>query len=385
MTTDIETLVVGAGAVGLAIGRALARAGHEVMVLEQHKRIGAETSSRNSEVIHAGLYYTPGSLKARHCVEGNRMMYAFAAENGVEAWRVGKLLVAVDESEVAKLEAIARTAAANGVTDLVRLSVDDAHALEPEVNCVAAYLSPSTGIIDSGGYVQALQGHIEAHGGQVVLEARVAGVNHEPGRGFAVEVESGGGRSTLTSQSLVISAGLDATRVTRLLSFPSGYRAPDTYLAKGHYFTLTGRAPFNRLVYPMPAGGSLGLHFTRDAAGGGKFGPDIEWKGLRGEGPPDYRFEDEGGHRKRKFEAAIRRYWPRLPDNALSPAYTGLRPKLTPVETNPPADFAIHGEETHGLPRLVALLGIESPGLTSSLAIGEHVARMLPRTAALAL
>ncbi len=381
MTPDIETLVIGAGAVGLAIARALGRAGHEVMVLEQHARIGAETSSRNSEVIHAGLYYTPGSLKARLCVEGNRLMYAFAAENGVDARRVGKLLVAVDESEVARLAVIARTAAANGVTDLAPLTAAEAHALEPEVACVAAYHSPSTGLIDSHGYMQALQGHIESMGGSVVLNTRVSGIAREDS-GYRITTDSGGDSGVITTRHLVVAAGLDATRVTRLLDFPSGYQVPETYLGKGHYFTLTGRAPFHRLVYPMPYMGSLGLHFTRDAAGGGRFGPDIEWKGARGEGALDYRFEDEGGHRRQAFERAIRRYWPGLPDGALSPAYTGLRPKLTPVETTPPPDFAIDGEQRHGMPGLVALFGIESPGLTSSLAIGNYVAGMLSASGA---
>jgi L-2-hydroxyglutarate oxidase LhgO len=370
MLTDVETVVVGGGVIGLAIARALVLAGHEVIVLERHGRVGTETSSRNSEVIHAGIYYPPGSLRAKLCVAGKELLYRFCAENGVAHKRCGKLLVATQEAELAKLEAIAATAVNNGVGDLQRLTVDDVRALEPEVACVAAYLSPSTGVIDSHGLMQALEGHIAAGSGGVVLNTSVEGITHDQ-EVFAVETLSGTERGSLTTRNLVLAGGLDATKLGRMLNYHVDYGVPETYPARGHYFSLSGRAPFRHLVYPMPVGAWLGVHLTFDVSGRARFGPDIEWRdGV------DYAFDDQGGERLVRFENEIRRYWPGLPAGALHPDSVGVRPKIYRAG-EPLADFAIHGPQQHGVPRLVALYGVESPGLTSSLSIGAHVATLL--------
>jgi L-2-hydroxyglutarate oxidase LhgO len=371
VAADVDTVVVGAGVVGLAIARALALRGHEVLVLERHDRIGSETSSRNSEVIHAGLYYPPGSLRAKLCVAGKKLLYDFCAENGVAHNRCGKLLVATQEAEIAKLEAIAATANANGVDDLSRLTAQEARALEPDVACVAAYFSPSTGVVDSHALMLALEGHLAARGGEVVLNASATGLSQRDGIGFEIEIDSAGETSRLTAESLVIAAGFGATALGRKLAYKPGYAVPETFPAKGHYFSLSGRAPFRHLVYPMPDGAWLGVHLTLDVAGRAKFGPDIEWKD-----DVTYDFEDADGARRARFEKEIRRYWPGLPEGALHPDYVGVRPKIY-RQGEPAADFAIHGPAEHGVPRLVALYGIESPGLTASLAIGEHVAALL--------
>jgi len=342
-----------------------------VLVLERHDRIGSETSSRNSEVIHAGIYYPPGSLRAKLCVAGKALLYDFCKENGVAHNRCGKLLVATQDVEIARLEQIAATAAANGVADLRRLSADEARALEPEVVCVAAYLSPSTGVIDSHALMLALEGHLTAKGGQVVLNANVTGLAAREGDGFQIDIDSGGETSRLTAKTLVLAAGFGGTDLGRMLAYPRDYRVPRTHPAKGHYFSLTGRAPFRHLVYPMPQGAWLGVHLTLDVAGRAKFGPDIEWTDE-----VSYDFEDPEGERLITFEHEIRRYWPGLPNGALQPDYVGVRPKIY-RQGEPAADFAIHGAAEHGIPRLVALYGIESPGLTSSLAIGDHVAALL--------
>lgn len=371
MTADVETIVVGAGVVGLAIANALAQRGAQVMVIERNASIGAETSARNSEVVHAGLYYPPGSLRARLCVEGKARLYRFAADNGVACQRLGKLLVASEVSEVGHLEAIAATAAANGVGDLVRLSPAAVRDLEPEVACVAAILSPSTGIVDSHGLMAALEGHITTRGGEVVLATNVERIARRPDGAFALTVASGGAHATVSAARLVLAAGLGGSALGRTLHYPDGYQVPATYPAKGHYFMLRGRSPFRHLVYPMPSGAWLGVHLTLDIEGQAKFGPDIDWVEAI-----DYAFEDDDGARRADFERAIRRWWPGLPANALTPGYTGIRPKLyRPGE--PVADFAIHGPKQHGVARLVQLYGIESPGLTASLAIGEHVAGLL--------
>ena len=373
MPADIETIVIGAGVVGLAIGRALVLAGHRVLVLERHGRIGTETSARNSEVIHAGLYYPPGSLRAKLCVSGKALLYRFCAENGVAHLTCGKLLVATEDSEIPKLEAIAANAKANGVADLRRLPAEEARALEPELSCVAAYLSPSTGVVDTAGLVQAIEGHLTTLGGEVVPNAAATRIDapRSETADFAIEVASGGETSALTARNVVIAAGLGASALGRTLRYPQGYRVPETYPAKGHYFALSGHAPFRHLVYPMPQGAWLGVHLTFDVARRARFGPDIQWtNGV------SYRFEDADGARRARFERAIRRYWPGLPDDALTPDSVGVRPKIY-REGEPVADFAIDGPAAHGIPRLVALYGIESPGLTSSLAIGEHVAALL--------
>jgi L-2-hydroxyglutarate oxidase LhgO len=367
MTTDVETIVVGAGVVGLAIARALALAEQEVLVLEQHGLIGSETSSRNSEVIHAGIYYPPGSLRARLCVEGKQKLYRFCEENGVPHKRCEKLIVATAEDQLPKLKALQETALKNGVGDLVYLSGEEAQRLEPEVRCVAALLSPSTGVIDSHGLMLALQGHAEAHGAQVVLNSRVSGFRAEGPHLFALDV-AGDSASTITCRDLVVAAGLHGSKLARTLAYPSGYLPPETYYAKGQYYALDGRSPFTRHIYPMPHGAWLGLHATVDLSGRCKFGPDVEWIPEI-----DYSFDQA---KLEKFLDSIRSYYPGLEAERLHPDYTGIRPKLY-REGEPVPDFTFHAEREHGLPGLVMLFGIESPGLTAALAIGEHVAGLL--------
>lgn len=367
MGWDIESVVVGAGAVGLAVGRALARADREVMVLEQHALIGSEISSRNSEVIHAGIYYPTGSLRALLCVRGKELLYQFCSDHAVPHQRCGKLLVATHESQLPKLAQLHRTADANGVRDLEPLSAVAARELEPELACVAALLSPSTGVIDSHGYMLALQGEIEAHGGSVVLRCPVVGIERLAGGGFRLTT-GGEDAGSLTCKVLVNSAGLHASRLAASMTPSTGYVPPPTYYAKGQYYALSGRSPFKRHIYPMPDGAWLGLHATVDIGGRCKFGPDIAWI------PDiDYTFEPE---KLTQFLSFIRSYYPGLEAERLHPDYTGIRPKLY-REGEPVPDFLIQGPKAHGIEGFVGLYGIESPGLTSSLAIGEEVARLL--------
>lgn len=369
MTADVETIVVGAGVVGLAVARALSQAGHGVLVLEQHELIGSETSSRNSEVIHAGIYYPPGSLRATLCVRGKQLLYQFCAENSVPHARCGKLLVATQESQLPKLAAIKETAARNGVTDLEHIGSNAARAMEPELHCVGALISPSTGIVDSHGLMLALEGHIEANGGSVVLRCAVERIERTPQGHFRL-VTGGETPGVITCTNLVLCAGLHVSKLAGTLTYGDGYRPPETYYAKGQYYALSGPSPFKRHIYPMPDGAWLGLHATVDIGGRCKFGPDIEWiAGL------DYSFVPE---KLNQFLDFIRSYYPGLDVSRLHPDYTGIRPKLY-REGEPVPDFAIHGPGKHGQPGLVALYGIESPGLTASLAIGEMVAHLLPR------
>lgn len=368
MTPDVETVVIGAGVVGLAIARALAAAGQEVMVLERQAGIGREISSRSSEVVHAGLYYPRGSLKARLCVRGKALLQAFARENEVPFVRTGKLVVATRADETARLDALVRTARDNGVDDVTRLGRDEARALEPELACVAAVLSPSTAVVDSHALMQALEGHVRSASGSVILNTEVAGLAVHA-EGFAIETVSAGEHATLTARNLVVAAGLGASKLGALLGGRAGYAVPRTYPARGHYYALAGRAPFSHLVYPLPSAAWLGIHLTLDVTGAARFGPDLEWQDE-----PSTLFEDADGARRRRFEQEIRRYWPGLPADHLVPGYVGVRPKIY-REGTPAPDFAIHTAREHGIPRLVTLYGIESPGLTSSLAIGEYVAR----------
>lgn len=368
MSADVETIVVGAGAVGLAVARALAMKGQEVVVLERHDIIGSETSSRNSEVIHAGLYYPPGSLRALLCVKGKHMLYAFCEENGVPHKRITKLLVATNDAQLPKLKAISETAEKNGVGDLTYLTAAEAKVLEPELYCTAALLSPSTGIIDSHGFMQALEGHIEAHGGQIVLNTPVENMRRS-GNGVFTLATGGAQPGEITCRNVIVSGGLGATRLARMLTYADAYMPPETYYAKGQYYALSGRSPFSRHIYPMPDGAWLGLHVTVDIGGRCKFGPDIEWIPEI-----DYSF-DEG--KLEKFLGFIRTYYPGLDHARLHGDYTGIRPKLY-REGEPVPDFRIDGPAVHGMPGLVALYGIESPGLTAALAIGELVSDMLP-------
>jgi L-2-hydroxyglutarate oxidase LhgO len=365
----IDCVVIGAGVIGLAAARALALRGHEVVVLEAQGAIGSQTSSRNSEVIHAGLYYAPGSLKARLCVQGRGRLYAYCDAHRVAHRRCGKLIVATDADQVAALDRIEARGRANGVDDLRRLSARQATALEPALHCVAALLSPSTGIIDSHGLMLALQGDAQDHGAMVALKSPVL-----RGRACAggIELDVGGEQPmSVLARRVVNSAGLQAPAVAASIDGLDRVHAPQARYCKGSYFALGGRAPFTRLVYPVPDEAGLGVHLTLDLAGQARFGPDTEW--LEPGQPIDY---DVDARRAEGFDAAIRRYWPGLPAGALVPAYSGVRPKIVgPGE--PAADFTIQGPDQHGVEGLVNLFGIESPGLTASIAIGEYVARQL--------
>ncbi len=366
MSDAVECVVIGGGIIGLAVARAVARAGREVLLLEKERWIGQDTSSRNSEVIHAGLYYPEDSLKARFCVAGRQALYAYCAERAVPHKRLGKLVVAVDDAEIAALRRVVAHAQANGVTDLQWLDGKEARALEPQLNCVAAFHSPSTGIVDSHALMLAYQTDAEAHGAQVVLRSPVL-AGRVAGAGFALEV-GGAETMTLDCKLLVNSAGLYAPALARRIAGIPAATIPRDYYCRGVYFTLEGRAPFTRLIYPVPEHAGLGVHLTLDMGYGARFGPDTEWiDGI------DYTVDPRRGD---KFYAAIRTYWPALPDHALQPGYAGIRPKISgPKE--PSADFMIAGPQTHGVPGLVNLFGIESPGITASLAIADHVLSLL--------
>jgi len=359
----VDCVVIGAGVVGLAVARALARRGREVLVLEAEDAIGRGTSSRNSEVIHAGLYYEPGSSKARLCVEGKQRLYAYCEARGVGHRRCGKLVVATDHAQLQVLEKIAATARANGVHDLRRLTAGEAMAMEPAVNCLAALFSPSTGIIDSHGLMLALQADIEEAGGVVACRSPVRR-GHSGHDGIHLEI--GASETTeLAAQVVINSAGLQAQRLARRIAGLAPGSIPATVYAKGSYYVLQGKAPFQHLIYPVPITGGLGVHLTLDLAGQARFGPDVEWVGEL-----DYNVDPS---RAESFYSVIRRYWPGLPDGALRPGYAGIRPKLSGPDAAV-ADFLIQGPEAHGMRGLINLYGIESPGLTSSLAIAEQVA-----------
>ena len=354
--------MVGAGVVGLAVARALAQAGREVLVLEAEGQIGMGTSSRNSEVIHAGIYYPRDSLMARLCVAGRRQLYTFCADHGVPHRRCGKLIVATSPAEAELLPAIRDRAAANGVEELALLTRVAAQTLEPALECVAALHSPVTGIVDSHAYMLALQGDAEAAGALVALHSPCMAVR-VTGGGFELEV--GGAEPTrLACALLVNAAGLGAPALAARIDGLAAEHVPRLHLAKGNYYSLEGRAPFARLVYPVPVPGGLGVHLTLDLAGQARFGPDVEWVDS-----PDYRVDPA---RAASFYAAVRRYWPGLRDGALAPAYSGIRPKLSgPGEAQ--RDFVVQDAAVHGVPGLVNLFGIESPGLTSALALADLV------------
>ena len=363
---EIECVVVGAGVVGLATARALALAGWEVLVLERAYTIGFETSSRNSEVIHGGLYYPAGSLKARCCVAGRERLYPYCRENGIPHAQIGKLIVAAQEDEIAGLERIAKTARVNGVDDLEWLTSTQAQRLEPKLHCVAALLSPSTGIIDSHALMLAFQGEAEAAGATVVLRTPVlSGRVRDDG----FDLTLGGSEPTsIRCRCLVNAAGLYASALAHTIDGVPRETIPPAYFCRGVYFSLTGRAPFRRLVYPVPPPGGLGVHITVDLAGQARFGPDVEWISE-----VDYTVDPARGD---AFYAAIRTYWPGLRDGALQPGYAGVRPKISgPKE--PAVDFVVQGPEIHGVPGLVNLYGIESPGLTASMPLADEVVRQL--------
>jgi L-2-hydroxyglutarate oxidase LhgO len=364
----LDCTVIGAGVVGLAIARALALAGREVVVLEAADSIGTGISSRNSEVIHAGLYYAAGSLKSRLCIKGRDLLYAYCADRGVPHRKLGKLVVATDESQLPALTALQSSALANGAGDLPWLSREDALSLEPALSCVAALLSPNSGIIDSHALMLSLLGDLEAAGGMLITNTPV--LSGTPVAG-GIDLSVGGIDPTrIRTKSLILAAGLDSQRIARSITGMPAAAIPPLYLAKGCYFGLSGKAPFSRLIYPLPEANTAGLgtHITLDMNGRGRFGPDVEWVDTI-----DYHVSPD---RAAPFYAAIRRYWPDLPDGALFPDYAGIRPKLS-APGAPAMDFCIKGARDHGLAGLVALYGIESPGLTASLALADHVAAYL--------
>lgn len=367
MAETLDCAVIGAGVVGLAVARALALAGREVVVLEAASAIGTGISSRNSEVIHAGLYYPHGSLKARLCRDGRDRLYRYLEDHGIAHRRCGKLIVATTEAEIAPLDALAAKAAANGVDDMRWLSAGEARALEPALACVAALLSPSTGILDSHAYMLSLQGEAEDHGAVIALCSPVTGGAVGDGR---IRLRIGSSNPLdLLCNTVVNCAGLGAQAVATAITGIPASTIPPLYRAKGSYFSLAGKSPFRRLVYPVPGVAGLGTHYTLDLAGQGRFGPDVEWV--------DAENYDVDVRRAEGFYAAIRTYWPDLPDGALQPAYAGIRPKVQAPTDAVAADFVIHGAEAHGIPGLVCLYGIESPGLTASLAIADVVLERL--------
>ncbi|WP_374575556.1 NAD(P)/FAD-dependent oxidoreductase [Phenylobacterium sp.] len=360
---EVDCVVIGAGVVGLAVARALSLMGYETIVAEAEEQFGTGISARNSEVIHAGIYYPQGSLKARYCVAGRAALYAFCESRGVAHRRCGKLIVATGEEQVPALEALAEAGRRNGVDDLRPLTAAEARALEPELACVAAVLSPSTGLIDSHGLMSALLGEAEDHGAVLARGAAFTGGEAMAGGGLSLRFAQED--FALRARLVVNAAGLGAPDVARRIDGLAPEHAPKAYYAKGSYFSLASRSPFSRLVYPIPEPGGLGVHLTLDLGGAARFGPDVQWIEA-----PDYAVEPR---RADHFYGEIRRYWPGLADGALVPAYAGVRPKITgPGE--PAADFRIDGPQAHGVAGLINLFGIESPGLTSSLAIAGAVA-----------
>lgn len=366
---QVDCIVVGAGVVGLAIARELSGRGLDVLILEAADAIGTETSSRNSEVIHAGIYYPAGSLKARLCVAGRDMLYRYCTERGVPHARCGKLIAATSAEQVPMLAAIAAAAGANGVGDLKRLTAAEAQALEPALHCTAALLSPATGIIDSHALMLSLLGDAENSGAALSLSTRVVSGRVEPGRIVLRTLDAVSGEGfEIAARHVVNAAGLGAVALAGSISGLDAALVPTLHYAKGNYFSVTGRAPFSRLIYPVPEPGGLGVHLTLDLNGVARFGPDVEWTDGT-----DYRVDPS---RADRFYGEIRKYWPALADGSLQPAYSGIRPKLSARgESN--ADFVIQDNSVHGVESLVNLFGIESPGLTSCLAIAEHVAQCI--------
>ena len=371
---ECEAVVIGAGVVGLAVARALAMAGRETLILERAALIGSETSSRNSEVIHAGLYpdYPPGSLKARLCVEGKTKLYEFARSHGVPHRQMGKWLVAASPAQLPKLETILTAARGHGVMDLTPVAAETVRDEEPELRFTEVLSSPSTGIVDSHAYMLALLGDAEAHGANLVLDAQAQHLRRD-GNGWRIDLRNGGEQLDLHARLVVNCAGLFAQGLAHVTEGLEPHFVPQLYMAKGSYAAISGRTPFTRLIYPMPEPGGLGVHLTLDMAGQGRLGPDVEL--LKTDDPTniDYAVRQTIAE---DFVARARDWWPNVQASRLSPAYSGVRPKLSPPG-QAAVDFRIDGPQLHGLAGLVNLFGIESPGLTSSLAIGDWVANLL--------
>ena len=377
-STDVQTIVIGAGVVGLAVATLLSRAGREVFVLEAGSAIGHGVSSRNSEVIHAGIYYKPGSLKARVCTRGRQLLYTHCDKFNVDARAIGKLIVATASTEIDGLNELHQRALKNGVDDIQLIDGQKAMTMQPGLQCVAALHSPSTGIVDSHSFMVSLQGEVENHGGMVICRAPVerieSGDNH-----FTVEVGDESAMD-LSCTEVINCTGLNAVAMAHKTTALAADSIPQARFAKGNYFTLQGRSPFSSLIYPAPVAGGLGVHLTIDIGGQARFGPDVEWLDMNDQEPAafkqdqfDYRVDPD---RADSFYAAIRKYWPDLPDNSLLPDYSGIRPKIHRKEGNE-VDFEISTDVDHGVNGLINLFGIESPGLTSSLAIAEIVTEKL--------
>jgi L-2-hydroxyglutarate oxidase LhgO len=379
---QVDTVVIGAGVVGLAVARAIALTEREVMVIEKEKAIGQGVSSRNSEVVHGGLYYPTGSLKAKLCVRGKQMMYAYCAERGLPILQCGKLIVATNASQLPKLAQIEAQAVANGVP-VKRLNREQARALEPELECIAALHSPTTGIVSSHDLMTSLQGDLENAGGMIALATHVQKIQfldqNSPVAGILSAqsaTESGANEDVVEIgfKQLINAAGLYAPQLAQRMQGLDAQHVPHAHYAKGNYYSLSGKAPFKHLIYPIPDAAGLGVHITVDLGGQAKFGPDVEW--LEGITDPELIDYSVDPHRADAFYAEVRKYWPGLRNGQLTPSYSGVRPKIVGAG-QAAADFVIQGQDVHGIKGLVNLFGIESPGLTSSLAIGEYVVEML--------
>ena len=374
MTADIQTIVIGAGVVGLACARSMARSGREVLIIEQHDAIGTETSARNSEVIHAGIYYPKGSLKAELCVSGREMLYRYCAENGIEHKRTGKLIVATADDQVDALQEIKRKAHDNGVTDLAWVSREEALEREPALHCVGALVSPSTGIVDSHQLMVTLLGEAENHGATLALNTKVTSVSFENGLYTVNTTDVDGEEMSLTCAELIVAGGLHSQTLGRNFAGLPENTVPPQHYARGCYFTLSGKAPFSTLIYPAPEQAGLGIHLTLDMGGQARFGPDVTWVDE-----PNYDVPEE---RRSAFAEAIRKYYPDLNEDALQTGYAGVRPKIQ-ASGEAARDFMIADEKQHGLKGLVMLYGIESPGLTAALAIGSRVSDLIMQQGAL--
>ncbi|QWD89920.1 NAD(P)/FAD-dependent oxidoreductase [Polynucleobacter sp. MWH-Braz-FAM2G] len=371
----VDCVVVGAGVIGLAVAREMALQGRDTILLERENAFGTVSSARNSEVIHAGIYYPKDSLKAKLCVEGNRLLYEYCRSHQVATQAYGKLIVAADETQIQDLNAILFKAQNNGVPAIKLLSGDEATKLEPQLKCVAAILSATTGVVDSHGFMLSLLGGFEDAGGMVayqspLISAKPIGANAQ--QGFELEI-GGADAMRIETKLLINCAGMSAPAVANQIEGLSKKMIPRAYFAKGNYFSLAGKSPFSHLIYPIPEPGGLGVHLTLDMGGQAKFGPDVEWLDIEREGQIDYTVNPKRGE---GFYEAVRRYWPGLKDGALQPDYSGVRAKIVP-STAPAGDFCFSGPETHGLHGLYNLYGFESPGLTSSLAIAVHLERQI--------
>ncbi len=368
---QVDCVVIGAGVVGLAVAREMALQGRETILLERENAFGTISSARNSEVIHAGIYYPKGSFKAQLCVQGNRMLYEYCRTHQVGTQAYGKLIVASDDSQLDDLQAILYKAQNNQVPDIRIISGEEAKALEPQLHCSAAILSASTGIVDSHGYMLSLLGGFEDAGGMVAYQSpliRAKAIGNNAEYGFVLEI---GGADSMQIQTrlLINCAGLSAPAIAQQIEGLSSSQVPKAYFAKGNYFSLSGKSPFTHLIYPIPEPGGLGVHLTLDMGGQAKFGPDVEWLEIETENQIDYTVNPR---RSEGFYEAVRRYWPALKDGSLQPDYSGVRAKIVPPNT-PAGDFCFNGPSDHGLHGLFNLYGFESPGLTSSLAIAKHL------------